>query len=162
LARITNTIGRSWCAAVHSAWIEYIDEPSPDRQRIGRLRARHGHAERAGHALADAAAAPAVVVAGALEGEGLEQVEVGRDGLVDHDDVVGAPALISAMQRAIEVGVRDQAFSTRAFWAASSASFCAFSAPCAWPRRALRELRRRAPRARRRHRPARRHRRAKL
>src|SRR5215470_13710695 len=40
----------------------------------------------------------------------------------------GAPALISAMQRAIEVGVRDHAFSTRAFCAASSASFCAFSA----------------------------------
>ena len=36
LARITNTIGRSWCAAVHSAWMEYIDEPSPERQRIGR------------------------------------------------------------------------------------------------------------------------------
>ena len=37
----------------------------------------------------------------------------------------GAPFLISAMARAIEVGVRDQAFSTRAFCAASSAAFCA-------------------------------------
>ncbi len=65
LARITNTIGRSWCAAVHSAWMEYIDEPSPERQRTGRLRLGHRHTERARHTLADAAAAAAVVVAGA-------------------------------------------------------------------------------------------------
>ncbi len=35
--------------------------------------------------------------------------------------------MISAMQRAIEVGVRAHAFSTRAFCAASSVSLCALS-----------------------------------
>ena len=100
---------------------------------------------RAGHALADAAAAAAVIVARPREGEGLEQVEIGRDGLVDHDDVGGSAALISAMARAIEVGVRDQAFSTRAFCAASSASFCARNASCACPRRRAVDAGRRLP-----------------
>ena len=47
----------------------------------------------------------------------------------------GAPFLISAMARAIEVGVRDQAFCTRAFCAASSACFCAAERVLARPRR---------------------------
>ena len=52
--------------------------------------------------------------------------------------LVGDAAFISAMTRAMEVGVRDHAFSTRAFWAASSACFCARNA--SWRARAAAPL----------------------
>ena len=52
------------------------------------LRLRDRDADGTGKPLADAAAAAAVIVARSLEGEGLEEVEVGRDRLVDHDDVL--------------------------------------------------------------------------
>ena len=49
--------------------------------------------DRAGEALADAAAAAGEVIVRAREGERLEEIEVRRDGLVDHDGTLGRAGL---------------------------------------------------------------------
>ena len=70
--------------------------------------------ERAGQRLADAAAARAEVIAGALELDGPGQVGPGGDRLVDHDGVGGSAASSSAMNRGTAIGDCSQRLAARA------------------------------------------------